>query len=353
MKARLWLSGFLIDLFLVLPSGGAELTKLRIAYTATTADQAAVVVTEQAGLFRKHGLDVSPTFIQGNSKALQAMLARDVAMVIGSGSAAVESRLAGADTVIIAGFLNTLPYTLVSIPEIKTLNQLKGMKIAVSNLASPMAVGLRLALAGVGLNLEKDVTLLQIGTEPDRLAALLSNRVQAAVLIPPSTLRTRKMAYITLLDMSQLNPFQVTGLVTTRSYIKSQDNIVASAVTSLADGIHFYKSQKEKSLNILGKFLKISDQESLEEIYREMVLKLIPRKPYPSLLGIQAILDELSRRDPKAKSSRPEDFVEARFVRGLDDKKFFDALYGPSGACAEGQCVCRDGNTCAAACCKK
>ena len=319
---------FLILFSLLIPQANAQLKKLNFAYSATSPYQAALIITKEAEFFRKHGLDVSLIFTPGGSLGFQAMMGGDVAMCLADGSASVAGSLAGADIVIIASLLNTFPYSLVSLPEIKMVEQLKGGKIAVSRFGSATDLGVRMALTKVGLNADKDVTLLQIGAQTARVVALQSKNVQATIITPPFTLTARKLGYNTLIDMAQLNiPFQLTALVTTKAFVKSQRDVVTSVVTSLAEGIHFYKTQKEPSLKILSKYLQTTDREALEETYREVSLKVVPEKPYPTLPGLQTIIDELATRVPKAKNAKPEDFVDMSFVKKLDDEKLFDRLY--------------------------
>src|SRR5581483_9185012 len=202
----------------------------------------------------------------------------DVAMVLSDGSSAVASNLAGADVVIIASFLNTFPYSLISIPEVKKVEQLVGGKVAISRFGSATDLSVRMSLAKVGLNPDKDVTILQIGTQTTRYAALQSKQVQATIITPPFTLTARKQGYNTLVDMAQLNiPFELTALLTRKSYIKTQRDTVA-AVAALSEAVHFYKREKEPVIKILGKYLDTADREALEETYREIGLKTLPEK---------------------------------------------------------------------------
>ena len=320
----------IISLFVLFGLGSpvsAQLRKLNIAYTATSPYQAPLIIAREAGLFKKYGLDIVPILTPGGSLGFQAMMGGDVSMVLADGSAAVASSLAGADIVIIASFLNTFPYSLISLPEIKKVDQLVGGKVAISRFGSATDLSVRMALAKVGLA-EKDVLLLQIGTQTARVAALQSKNVQATIITPPFTLTARKMGYNTLVDMAQLNiPFELTALLTTRTFIKSQREVVAAVIAALAEAIHFYKTEKEPSIKILSKYLQTNDREALEETYREIALKVVPEKPYPTLPGIQTILNELGVKNPKAKASKPEEFVDSSFVKKLDDEKFFERLY--------------------------
>ena len=306
----------------------AQLRKLNIAYTATSPYQAVLIIAKEAGIFKKHGLDPQLILTPGGSLGFQAMMGGDVAMVMADGSAAVTSNLAGADVVIIASFLNTFPYSLISIPEVKKVDQLVGGKVAISRFGSATDVSVRMSLAKVGLNPDKDVTILQIGTQTTRFAALQSKQVQATIITPPFTLTARKQGYNTLVDMAQLNiPFELTAFLTRRSFIKTQRETVAQVVTALAEAVHFYKREKEPSIKILSRYLQTNDREALEETYREVALKTLPEKPYATLPGIQVIIDELAQKNPKAKSARPEDFIDMSFVKKLDDEGFFARLY--------------------------
>ena len=309
-------------------SAAAQLRKINIAYTATSPYQAALIITKDAGFFRKHGLDVSLIFTAGGSLGVQAMLSGDVAMNLSDGAASVGSKLSGVDNLMVASCINTFPYSLISIPEIKQVSQLKGTSVAVSRFGSATDLGVRMALAKVGLNAEKDVTMLQIGAQTARFTALQSKQVQSTIITPPFTFTARKLGYNTLIDMAQLNiPYQLTALTAMRSYIKEHPDIVQAAVTALSEGIHYYKREKEPTIKILGKYLKTDDREALEETYREVALKVLPEKPYPTLPGIQTILDEYAKRFPKAKTMRPEEFVDLSFVKKLDDEGFFERLY--------------------------
>src|SRR5439155_992799 len=228
---------FLVLLALASPAS-AQSRKVNIAYTATSPYQAPLIIAREAGFFKKHGLDVSPILTPGGSLGFQAMLGGDVAMVLADGSAAVTGNLAGTDIVIIASFLNTFPYSLISLPEIKKVDQLVGGKVAISRFGSATDLSVRMALTKVGL-----------------------------------------------------------------------------------------KTEKEPSIKILSKYLQTTDREALDETYKEIALKVVPEKPYPTLPGIQTILDELAQKNPKVKTSRPEDFVDMSFVKKLDDEGFFQRLY--------------------------
>ena len=309
-------------------SAGAQLRKINVAYTATSPYQAAAIIAKETGLFRKHGLDVTMIFTSGGSLGIQAMVSGDVAINVSDGAASVGAKLSGIDNVMFASFLNTFPYSLISIPELKQVSQLKGTSVAVSRFGSATDLGVRMALGRLGLNADKDVTMLQIGAQTARFTALQAKQVQSTIITPPFTLTARKLGYNTLIDMAQLNiPYQLTCLTAMRGYIKDHPDVIQAVVMAVSEGIHYYKTEKAASLKILSRYLKTDDMEALDETYREVALKTLPEKPYPSAAGIQTVLDEYAKRIPKAKTMKPEEFMDTSFVKKLDDEKFYDRLY--------------------------
>ena len=319
----------LLSFFVIFVSPAAgQLRKLNIAYTLTSPYSAPLIIGKEAGLFKKHGLDPTLILTPGGSLGFQAMMGGDIAMVLGNPAAAVTANLAGADMVVIASLQNTFPFNLISIPEIKKIDQLVGGKVAISRFGSATDTAIRMSLTKVGLNPTKDVTILQIGTQTSRFAALQAKTVQAALITPPFTLTARKMGYNTLIDMAQLNiPFVNTALVTRKSFIKSHRETVQLAVAALSEAVHYYKTEKEPTIKILGKYLQTTDREALEETYNEVALKTTPEKPYAPLAAIQTIIDELAQQNPKVKSIKAEDLVDMSFVKKLDDEGFFRRLY--------------------------
>jgi len=309
-------------------SAGAQLRKINVAYTATSPYQAAAIIAKETGLFRKHGLDVTMIFTSGGSLGIQAMVSGDVAINVSDGAASAGAKLSGIDNVMFASFLNTFPYSLISIPELKQVSQLKGTSVAVSRFGSATDLGVRMALGRLGLNADKDVTMLQIGAQTARFTALQAKQVQSTIITPPFTLTARKLGYNTLIDMAQLNiPYQLTCLTAMRGYIKDHPDVIQAVVMAVSEGIHYYKTEKAASLKILSRYLKTDDMEALDETYREVALKTLPEKPYPSAAGIQTVLDEYAKRIPKAKTMKPEEFMDTSFVKKLDDEKFYDRLY--------------------------
>ncbi len=312
-------------LAVALPAGAEE---LRVGYSAITANQAPLWVTREAGLFEKNGLAVTLSFIEGGSKATQALLAGDVPIVQVGGSAVVQSRLAGSDAVMILGAFNTLNFKVVAAPEITDPRQLKGKTLGVSRFGSSNDFAARFMLEHFGLAPDRDVPILQIGAEPARFAALKAGSIQATLVEVPTTLMAKKLGFNIIADLGELGlEYQHTGIATTRAFIQKQADTVRRFVKAYVEGIHYYKTRKAESLAVIARYLKSADREAIEEAYTEIGLKRTPRKPYPTLKGLQLIIDEAGEKNPRALSLKPEAVVDVRFLKELDESGAIDRLY--------------------------
>jgi LysM repeat protein len=144
----------------------------------------------------------------------------------------------------------------------------------------------------------------------------------------PLTLKAKALGFHALADLQMLGlEYQHTGLATTQAVIKSRPDLVRNVMKAYAEGIHYYKTQRAESLTILAKYLKTADAEVLKAVYEDIGLTLTPRKPYPTLRGIELMLRELAVRNPKNKAARPEEFVDLTFIKELDSSGFIDHLY--------------------------
>jgi NitT/TauT family transport system substrate-binding protein len=312
--------------------------KVTIAYSSISGNMAPLWVTYERGFFRKYGLDVQIVFIESGSATVQNLISKEVAFAQMAGAGAIQSRLRGSDVVMIAGFLNTLDYQLMVDKSITRPDQLKGKIMAVSRFGSSSDFATRYALEKYGLVPEKDVTILEIGSQPARFAALEAGRIQAAMVAVPLTLKAKALGFQSLADLQMLGlEYQHTGLATTQALIKSRPDLVRNIMKAYVEGIHYYKTHRAESLAILAKYLKAADTDVLTEVYEDIGIALIPQKPYPTLRGIAVMLRELATKDPKIKVARPEEFVDLTFIKELDSSGFIDRLYKTQPVVASGE----------------
>ena len=301
---------------------------ITIAYSSISGNMTPLWVTYERGFFRRYGLDVELVLVEGGSRAAQTLVSGDVALAQIAGAGVIQSNLKGADVVMIAGVLNTMNYEFIVDKNIQRPDQLKGKAVAVSRVGSSSDFATRFALDKYGLVPGKDVSILEIGTQPARFAALEAGRIQGVMLEVPLTLKAKKMGFRVLANLKMLGlEYQHTGIATSRGLIKSQPELIRNFMKAYVEGIHYYKTHRKESLAVLAKYLKTNDAQALKEIYEDIGLALVPEKPYPTLKGIDVILQELGANEPKARTTRPEQFVDLTFVKELDSSGFIDRLY--------------------------
>src|SRR4029077_6055945 len=325
--------GFVFCLVLTLfqlstiPPASAQLFKLKTSYSALTANMAAYWLPEKNKVFEEKRIDVDVVLIESGTTTIQALVAGETQIAMGGGTVAVSSALAGADLISIASLESRLPYGLLAQKEIKTLEQLKGKRHAISRFGSIADLGSRLILQRFGLAPDKDITFLQIGRTSTRLAALSSRTVDSTILTPEFFLLAKKAGFTILVDPTQYQiDFPQLEIITTRSFVKSRPDVVTRYLRSIIEGIHLFKQEREPSIRALAKYLRIQDRETLEEVYR-IYSKLSQPIPYPPPSAIQTQLTWMAERDPRAKNAKPEQFIDGSFLREIEKSGFVAKLY--------------------------
>jgi NitT/TauT family transport system substrate-binding protein len=229
--------------------------------------------------------------------------------------------------VLVAGGANRFPYVLFVTDEIKRVEDLKGKKFGVSRMGSADNAAAITVLNRFGIK-ENDVTYVQAGSIPSRLAGMQSNALQATLLQAPETLKAKEIGMRSLLDFSKLDvEWQLNGVATTRDYIKKKPDTVRRFVRAYVEASHYNLTNPKGSQRVLQKYLAIKDDKSVEEAYNEIVAKLTRKVPYPTEPGIQLYLDQLKIKNPKAAQAKPSDFTDVSFLKELEASGFIDKLY--------------------------
>src|SRR5258705_9216816 len=309
-------------------AAAAPLEKLTIGWSAIAGSQAPFWITKEAGLFEKNGLDVTMIYLDGGSRATQAMMSGDLAIAQVGGNAPVVAKLRGADVTLIAGLLNVLAYSMIVSPEIKKPEDLGGKKLSVSRFGSNSDYATRKILLKWGLKPDVDVAVLQIpGGQPARMAAIQTKQVHGMVAQPPVTSLARKFNLNIIAEPEDFGGAYPTTPVASRvSYIREKRDTLRKFTRALLEGIYVYKTDKNFSKKVISKYVKTNDNDALEDSY-QYFSRLVPQKPYPSLDAVKEALAELSEKDRKYRSTKPDDFVDMSVIKEFDDSGFIDGLY--------------------------
>ena len=289
------LSAIFMLLYLLSPallySQSKALKEVRVPY-ALGGSTSFFWVAHRSGSFEKHGLKVLPIFMRGGREAVQALISRDVSMLQQGSSGVILAWAQGAkDLAVIGATGNKLDYVFVSSSAIKKPADLKGKRIAISQLGASTDFIARLAVRQLGLT-DKDVALIALGAQGERWAALAGGHVDASVFQPPITVRARKAGLPVWVDFSKTDyEYVVAGPVTTRSFIKTERETVMNFMRGLADGMDFYRDEKNKDavIKYLGEFYKSNNTEELEET-RRVYTQVSPGLPVVTVKSMENMI---------------------------------------------------------------
>ncbi len=317
-----------------LPSSGwaAEpLTKLLLAYGATSNSATPLWVAKDHGLFRKHGLDADLVFIIAG-RAAQAMLAGQVRVGLIGATHVTNVVTAGGDLTMILGLQNRLDFLFIARPSVKRADDLKGKKVAIGTPSGSAALATYVALDHLGLVPKRDnVVLLQLGDVPERVAALRAGNVEAASLSPELGPLLTAEGYRVLLDIGKENiPFQSAGLVISRALMKSEPELVENIAKAIVEAVAFIHNPSNKTAveKTIDKFLRLGKPDRVEKAYQDL-RQVLPRKPCPTLEGVATVLKLMAQHglNPKASQLKPENVVDMSVCKKLDESGFMDRLY--------------------------
>jgi NitT/TauT family transport system substrate-binding protein len=304
-----------------------QMEKLRVAYTVIAPTQLNVWTAKDMGYYAKNGLDVDLVLLVGAPLAVAALVGGETPIVHTGASAVITSNLAGSGAVLIAGAVNRFPYVLFVTEQIKRVEDLKGKRFGVSRIGSADNAAAVTVFDKLGIK-ENEITYVQAGSIPARLAAMQTNALQATLLQAPETLKAKEIGLRPLLDFTKLDvEWQQNGVAVTRDYIQKKPDTIRRFMRAYVEAIHYNLTNPKGAQKILQKYLDIKDVKMVEEAYNEIVLKLTRRVPYPTEPGIQIFLDQLKAKNPKAAQAKPSDFTDVSFLKELESSGFIDKLY--------------------------
>jgi NitT/TauT family transport system substrate-binding protein len=307
---------------------GAQLTKITTSYVSDSAGVLPLWIAKDAGLFARNGLDVQAVRVHA-AVGVMALMSGELQFVMASGPVVIDSALRGSGAVYVAGGMSTLDFVLVTRPEIKSAEQLKGGTVGLSAFRGANPAATRFALQKLGLG-PKDVSLIVVGGTSERIASLRLGKIHGTLFSPPQNITAQREGFNTLADVAELGlPFVHIGVATTQNFIRDNPETLRRYIRSHLEAIALMKTDRELAVRTLGKYIgQIKERDVLVKSYESAAPdNRLSRKQYPNLAGLQMALDLVAEDNPKAKSAKPDDFVDSRFIKELDDKGYIENLY--------------------------
>lgn len=323
-------AGLLLSAVLFLTHGllghklsAAEAPTLRIVYNAIGGGMAPIWVAQELGLFPKHGLQYGLNYLAATT-AVQAIVAgsEDIGLV---GNQGVDVGLEGADTVYVASTLSRFIFHLYADSAVKSVADLKGKVVAVTQPAASTDYAARMTLRRFGLVPDKDVKIVYTGSMPAVLTTLKSGHASAALLAVPVTFQAQELGLKSILNVTELNiPFIFIGVATTRRVTQQKPDAITRFLRGYTEAIAIIRRDKEPALKAMSKFLKTDNRQTLEATYDEYAM-VFQKVPLISKDEVKAVLEVV--KSPKAQQAKPEDFYDNSFLQKLEASGFIDSLY--------------------------
>jgi len=308
------------SLLFVLPQHGRAIDKIVLGYSGVGSGEEVHHFAKEVGLFKKYGLDVEIVYIPGGSTVVQSMIAGDVQFGRGSATEVVTAHLAGFPLKILTALINKFVYSFVTPMSIARPQDLKGRAVAVSRFGSGSDFITRLALKSWGLEPVKDVTILQIGNSPERLAAIAGGKVQGSILSLSQTPRAKKLGLRVLADLSQIDAEYPQGvLYAPAALIEKRPYLIGAFLKAYIEALQQFKTDRPVAYNVIAKNSGIKDKSDIEEYHKLLTTKFLLDYPLPTVAGMKTVLDDLGAKNPKIHELKPEDLLDTRFLRNLKD----------------------------------
>lgn len=302
--------------------------KIRVGQGSISLQSGLMHIGKDRGLFAKYGLTTEVIYIPGGSTNVQVLISGNLDLSQLSGAPGVAANLEGADIVYFAGLLDKLNYQLITRPEIKSVEQLKGKKFGVSRFGSSADFGMRAMLKRVGVDPVKDATILQIGDEPARVAAIKSGNIDGTVANAPFGIEAERLKLNVLADSVKMDiPFFNTGLLGSKRFLDKQEARVMNFLRAYLEAIKILKTEREYSVKALAQFTRVQNIKAVAEGYDYFVKQLEP-VPHPSVIAMQAVVDQIAESNPKAKNVDAKNFVNDRYLKRLEEEGFVKKIWG-------------------------
>jgi len=310
-------------LLFVLPQPVRAIEKVVLGFSGVGSGEEVHHFAKKVGLFQKHGLDVEIVYIPGGSTVVQSMIAGDVQFGRGSATEVVTAHLAGFPLKILTALINKFVYSFVTPMNITRPQDLKGRAVAVSRFGSGSDFITRMALKSWGLEPSKDVTILQVGNSPDRLAAIASGKVQGSILSLSQTPRAKKLGLRVLADLSQIDAEYPQGvLYVSTSLIEKRPDLIREFLKAYVEGIQQFKINLPAAYSVIEKNTGLKDKTEIEEYHALLTKNFLLSNPLPTVAGMKTVLDDLGAKNPKVRELKPENLIDTRFLRELKDSGF-------------------------------
>jgi NitT/TauT family transport system substrate-binding protein len=314
----------LMGVMLIAGAASAQEMSLRAVYNALSGVMAPIWVGQEAALFTKHGVNVDLKYLAATT-AVQGMVGggEEVGLV---GNQGIDAKLEGADLIYIASSLPVFVFQLYARPEIKSVADLKGKVVAVTQPAASTDYAMRIVLKRNGLEPDKDVKIMYAQDITNVLNSVSVGNAAAGIMSAPTSLKAKAAGIKSILNITELKiPFLFTAVLSSPKVMREKNEALIRFLRGYIEALAVIRKDKETTLKSMAKYLKTTDQEVLESVYDDYK-NVFPQVPLMTAAEVRAVLDVA--KSPKAKQMRPEEFYDNSLVQKIQASGFIDAVNG-------------------------
>ncbi len=295
--------------------------KLGVAYSNITADNLPLWFAFESGIAKANGLDLDLQSIDGGSRTMAGLLANSYQLGQLGGSEVLSAVSGGEDLVVVATLAPVYPYLFMARAEIKTPADLKGKKVGISSVGGSADIATRLTLRALGLDPDKDVSIVSLGSHAQRTAALLAGSIHAAVDDPPNTVELEENGLHLLYDLAAKKlPAAQTTAVAKRAWVEANRPLVQRYVDTIVQSIGQMRKDRSATIATLKKYFKSNNDKAMGVAYDFFVNEVYQSLPYPAVEQFGESLRELSKTNAKLKDFDVTKILDPSFIKSAADR---------------------------------
>jgi ABC-type nitrate/sulfonate/bicarbonate transport system substrate-binding protein len=327
MKSRAVLATWLIA-GLIVPGAAGAADKLVALYSAHAVPYSMPWVAEELGLFKKQEIDFDFVYIPSSSTATAAILGGNVEVGLLGGVGIVNAFVSGAtDLAFIGSIKNIMTQSILAKPEVTRLEQLRGKRIGVTRIGSNTHYFTVQAFRRAGMNTDKDITFIQTGGEAETVGALMSGRIDAATLLPPSDGRALALGFRYVVFGPDIGiPYAASTIATRRSLMAKRGPAIGRFMRAMAEASRAMHRDKELVFRVMEKKLRIKDRAVLEASYAIEMKVMEPRLEMKAP-ALQPMIEEVARTNPRANEVKPQEMMDRRYLAEMESSGFFNQIW--------------------------
>jgi sulfonate transport system substrate-binding protein len=298
----------------------ASLTRVTASYSERVGNYLVLWLALEQGIFRAHGLDVDLQLITGSS-GMSALLSGQVQIAQVGASEVISAVANGSDLVATGNLSSVLPYVFIVAPEITTIDDLHGKSVGISTVGGSADVATRLSMQHYGLDPDRDITILAMGSLQNRTAGLQNGAIQAAPANPPDSFVLQRQGFHVLFDVAELHfPAAAAVIVAQRSWVNEHRAVFQAWNDAVVESIALAKARPDVGVPVMKKYLQSDDDELMKQTYAYWIDEVVKEPPALTSDQFSDTVKALAPNNPRVSEVDLSKLIDPSFIQNAVDK---------------------------------